>query len=119
MYGDGGYSHAKSGQSGARRGFVSQLLFQCTGLYAVSRDAHFGTIRVADRYVAQWAVYSRGTRTLAGALNDAGYRTGWVGKWHLGATGNVWIPPELRADFTEFIGYQCYNDFFAQCEILR
>jgi len=29
----------------------------------------------------------------------------------LGASGNVWIPPELRADFTEFIGYQCYNDF--------
>lgn len=52
-----------------------------------------------------------GTRTLAGALNDAGYRTGWVGKWHLGATGNVWVPPALRADFTEFIGYQCYNDF--------
>jgi arylsulfatase A-like enzyme len=34
-----------------------------------------------------------------------------VGKWHLGATGNIPIPPELRADFTEFIGYQCYNDF--------
>ena len=52
-----------------------------------------------------------GTRTIAGALNDGGYRTGWVGKWHLGATGNVPVPPELRADFTEFIGYQCYNDF--------
>jgi arylsulfatase A-like enzyme len=52
-----------------------------------------------------------GTRTLAAALNDGGYRTSWVGKWHLGDKGNIEIPPELRADFTDFIGYQCYNDF--------
>ena len=52
-----------------------------------------------------------GTPTVAGTLNDGGYRTGWVGKWHLGGTGNTWVPPKLRADFTEFIGYQCYNDF--------
>ncbi|MFT5368986.1 MAG: arylsulfatase A-like enzyme [Candidatus Latescibacterota bacterium] len=72
---------------------------------------------VSGRYGSQTdtlrntAYIPEGTRTLAGALNDGGYRTGWVGKWHLGASGNVWIPPELRADFTEFIGYQCYNDF--------
>ncbi|MFC1734605.1 sulfatase-like hydrolase/transferase [Candidatus Hydrogenedentota bacterium] len=50
-------------------------------------------------------------RTLAAALNDGGYRTSYVGKWHLGATGNIGIPPELRAGFTDFIGYQCYNHF--------
>jgi arylsulfatase A-like enzyme len=52
-----------------------------------------------------------GTRTLAASLNDGGYRTSWVGKWHLGDKGNIAIVPELRADFTDFIGYQCYNDF--------
>lgn len=50
-------------------------------------------------------------RTLAHALNDGGYRTSYVGKWHLGDKGNVAVPPELRAGFTDFIGYQCYNDF--------
>ena len=57
------------------------------------------------------AYIPEGTRTLAASLNDGGYRTSWVGKWHLGDKGNIPIPPELRADFTDFIGYQCYNDF--------
>jgi len=50
-------------------------------------------------------------RTLPDALNDGGYRTSYVGKWHIGATGNVAIPRELRGGFTDFIGYQCYNGF--------
>jgi len=53
----------------------------------------------------------RGQRCIGHSLNDAGYRTSYVGKWHLGATGNVPIPPEGRAGFTDFIGYQCYNSF--------
>ncbi|MBS10776.1 MAG: hypothetical protein CME19_04135 [Gemmatimonadetes bacterium] len=57
------------------------------------------------------ACVPEGTRTLAASLNDGGVRTSWVGKWHLGDKGNIAIPPELRADFTDFIGYQCYNDF--------
>ncbi len=57
------------------------------------------------------AYIPEGTRTLAASLNDGGYRTSWVGKWHLGDKGNIGILPELRADFTDFIGYQCYNDF--------
>lgn len=57
------------------------------------------------------AYIPEGTRTLAASLNDGGYRTSWVGKWHLGDKGNIPILPELRADFTDFIGYQCYNDF--------
>ncbi len=53
-----------------------------------------------------------GERTLADALNDGGYRTGYVGKWHLGGKGNEPIPAELRGGFQEFIGYQCYNGFY-------
>jgi len=69
------------------------------------------------RYGSQTGILSntnplpKGERTLAACLNDGGYRTGYIGKWHLGASGNKWIPPELRGDFTDFIGYQCYNDF--------
>ncbi len=72
---------------------------------------------MSGRYGAQTdalrneAKIPNGTRTLADCLNDGGYRTSYVGKWHNGATGNVFIPPELRGGFQEFIGYQCYNDY--------
>ena len=52
-----------------------------------------------------------GVTTFAEAFNKAGYETSWVGKWHLGDTGNKPIPAELRGGFKHFIGYQCYNGF--------
>jgi arylsulfatase A-like enzyme len=45
-------------------------------------------------------------------LNNGGYHTSYVGKWHIGGSGNGPIPQELRGGFTDFIGYQCYNGFF-------
>jgi arylsulfatase A-like enzyme len=50
--------------------------------------------------------------TLADRLNAGGFRTGFVGKWHIGANGNKPVPEELRGGFREFIGYQCYNGFY-------
>ena len=52
-----------------------------------------------------------GERTFADAFNDGGYRTSYVGKWHLGNTGNVAVPESQRGGFTDFIGYEAYNDF--------
>ena len=49
--------------------------------------------------------------TLPQRLNEGGYRTSYVGKWHIGDSGNKPIPENLRAGFADFIGYQCYNDF--------
>lgn len=49
---------------------------------------------------------------LADTFNNNGYETSFVGKWHLGATGNQPIPSSLRGGFKHFIGYQCYNGFF-------
>lgn len=69
------------------------------------------------RYASQTGVRGNehaipaGERTLAACLNDAGYRTSYVGKWHLGGKGNVWVEPGLRAGFKDFLGYQCYNDY--------
>lgn len=50
-------------------------------------------------------------RFLAHALHDAGYRTSYVGKFHLGGNGNKPVPKDKRCGFTEFLGYQCYNSF--------
>ncbi|AQT69098.1 Choline-sulfatase [Anaerohalosphaera lusitana] len=52
-----------------------------------------------------------GERTFADAFNDGGYRTSYVGKWHLGGTGNDPVPEYNRGGFTDFIGYENYNDF--------
>jgi arylsulfatase A-like enzyme len=49
--------------------------------------------------------------TLADCFNAAGYRTSYVGKWHIGDTWNKSVLPELRGGFTDFIGYQAHNDF--------
>jgi len=58
--------------------------------------------------------FSPDTRCLPHALEEAGYRTGYVGKWHLGGGGNRPIPRELQAGFHYFEGYQCYNSFIDQ-----
>ncbi|MEO2006479.1 MAG: sulfatase-like hydrolase/transferase [Candidatus Poribacteria bacterium] len=52
-----------------------------------------------------------GEVTMADCLNEAGYRTSYVGKWHIGDTWNQAVPPEFRGGFTDFIGYQAHNDF--------
>ena len=48
---------------------------------------------------------------VADVLNRQGVRTSYVGKWHIGGAGNDGIEPHLRAGWTDFVGYQCYNDF--------
>lgn len=53
----------------------------------------------------------RNISMMADAFNDAGFETGFVGKWHLGGNGNQSIPKEIRGGFKHFIGYQCYNGF--------
>ncbi len=72
-----------------------------TGRYAMETDQRKNCCRVPE-----------GCHSLVEDFNKAGYRTGFVGKWHVGATGNQPIPEELRAGFREFIGYQCYNGFY-------
>ena len=43
---------------------------------------------------------------LAECFRDAGYRTGYVGKWHLDGGGkHVFVPPERRLGFEWFVGF--------------
>lgn len=73
---------------------------------------------VSGRYASQTGIMNNttapipeGERTVADCLNESGVHTSYVGKWHIGGQGNEWVPPEIRGGFTDFIGYQCYNDF--------
>ena len=96
----------------AREGTLFRNAYSCVPLCTPFRATLF-----TGRYGSQTGILGNGARlpkgekTLADCLNDGGCRTGYVGKWHLGGAGNGPIAPELRGGFTEFLGYQCYNDF--------
>ena len=53
-----------------------------------------------------------GETCLADLVNAHGYRSSYVGKWHIGDGGNRAVPEGYRGGFTDFIGFQCVNDFF-------
>lgn len=97
----------------AAQGTLFENCYSCNPLCTPYRACLF-----SGRYASQIGILSNthdpipeGERTIAACLNEADVRTSYVGKWHIGGAGNEWVPPELRAGFTDFIGYQCYNDF--------
>ena len=51
---------------------------------------------------------------LASCLRDAGYRTGYVGKWHLeGGPKPGFVPPERRFGFEHFVGFNRGHDYLS------
>ncbi|TDD25534.1 hypothetical protein E1294_02805 [Nonomuraea diastatica] len=49
--------------------------------------------------------------TLGTALSGAGYRTGWIGKWHLaGLPRDKWVPPAARPGIEHWAGVDCSHD---------
>lgn len=48
-------------------------------------------------------------KTMAGILNEKGYETSFVGKYHLGQKQP--IEEDIRAGFKHFLGYQIYNGY--------
>ncbi|MCY3834140.1 MAG: sulfatase [Chloroflexi bacterium] len=74
--------------------------------------------------VPMWRVGSRGhrpadTATLTGnpvglgdAFKGAGYRTGYIGKWHVDGRGRrSFIPPERRLGFDYFKALECSHEY--------
>lgn len=66
------------------------------------------------RYPCQTGIFRNsqgigpGETTLAALYNEAGYATAYVGKWHLAdQPRQIWVPPESRGDFTDFVGWDC------------
>ncbi len=49
---------------------------------------------------------------LAECLRDAGYRTAYIGKWHIDGDGrNAFVPPERRLGFDSWKGFECNHDY--------
>ena len=60
-------------------------------------------------------------KTAAHCFRQAGYRTSWVGKWHLCAAQNAggwmpqndyWVHPYARGGFEDWFGFECSNDYW-------
>ena len=49
---------------------------------------------------------------LAECLRAGGYRTAYIGKWHLDGHGrNAFVPPERRLGFAWWKGFECTHDY--------
>lgn len=72
-----------------------------------------GQLPHRHRVVANDLPLPDGIPTIADALSDCGYRTGWIGKWHLdGLPRDKFVPPERRRGFAYWAGTNCTHDYF-------
>ena len=61
------------------------------------------------RYATETGVWQNGPGlpddlpTLAGLFGAAGYRTGYIGKWHLSTAGPCAVPPEQRGGYQDWL----------------
>ena len=55
--------------------------------------------------------YPAGLPSIADRLNELGYATHYIGKWHLSGApqANHWVPPARRAGFQNFIGWESHH----------
>ena len=72
---------------------------------------------LSGRYPSQTGVRQNGQAypakapSIADHFNRAGYATHYIGKWHLSGAPqeNRWVPPEKRAGFQDFIGWESHH----------
>lgn len=75
------------------------------------------TSRYVHRCVERTPQYMEsGFPTIADAFNDAGYRTAYFGKWHLGGHNHMaYIPRKDRGRFDIWLGYENNNAQYETC----
>ncbi len=84
----------------AARGTCFQRAFTCQPVCAPARAS-----LQTGRYAAATTVFRNGVplppaeTTLAHCFKQAGYRVGYIGKWHLSAGGDRPVPAELRGGY--------------------
>ncbi len=72
-----------------------------TGRFPTSTGMFLNDAHLPDREV-----------TIAEVLRDAGYQTGYIGKWHLDGHGRKsFIPPERRQGFDYWRAAECDHDY--------
>ena len=73
-----------------------------------------GLYPATNRVVANDLPLPEETQTLGELFQGAGYRTGYIGKWHLdGVPRSKWTPPGPRRHGFEFwAAYNCSHDYF-------
>ncbi len=73
-----------------------------------------GLYPAANRVVANDLPLPTELPTLGDIFRGAGYRTGYIGKWHLdGVPRNKWTPPgPRRHGFEEWAAYNCSHDYY-------
>ena len=72
-----------------------------TGQYPLTHGVYLNDLQLNDRAVS-----------FAQAYNDAGYKTGYIGKWHLDGNGrNTYIPPQRRQGFQYWKVLECTHNY--------
>lgn len=96
----------------AARGAVLRNTYSCAPVCTPARitiwtGRYAGSLGALDNNVP----IPPGIPTMAGHFRAAGYLTSYVGKWHIGGSGNVPVPQKFRGGFERFAGFQCFNEF--------
>ena len=73
-----------------------------------------GLYNHANGVVGQGELLRPSVPTIAHSFRAAGYRTCWMGKWHLGSAdagpnASYWVHPALRGGFEEWYGFDFAN----------
>lgn len=72
-----------------------------TGTYPLTHGVFYNDKPLAKKFVS-----------IADALNDAGYNTAYIGKWHLDGHGrDAFIPKERRLGFEYWKARECTHDY--------
>lgn len=72
-----------------------------TGKYPLTHGLFLNDLSLADSH-----------RSIAHCLNDAGYATGWIGKWHIDGRGREnYTPPERRQGFQYWRALECTHNY--------
>ncbi len=72
-----------------------------TGKYPLTHGLYLNDLSLATDH-----------RSIAHCLNDDGYETGWIGKWHIDGQGREnFTPPERRQGFKYWRTLECTHDY--------
>ncbi|MDA0349671.1 MAG: sulfatase [Verrucomicrobia bacterium] len=72
-----------------------------TGKYPLTHGLYLNDLSLAPEH-----------QSIAHCLNDAGYKTGWIGKWHIDGQGREeFTPPERRQGFEYWKALECTHDY--------